>query len=112
MTANAGRFAALGGINYIFNFLGKVVITVSTTYAGFYYITNEKTFKDSIYSPIGPTIVFGISSYLVSALFMGVYETAADTIIQTFILDEKINGGDSIFAPEPIKEFIKEFGKE
>lgn len=112
MTANAGRFAALGGINYIFNFLGKVVITVGTTYAGFYYITHQETFKDSIYSPLGPTVVFAISSYLVSALFMGVYETAADTIIQTFILDEKINGGSSLFAPEPIKEFVKDFSDD
>jgi hypothetical protein len=112
MAANAGRFAALGGINYLFNFLGKVVITVGTTYAGFFYITHSEEFNSSIYSPMGPTVVFAISSYLVSALFMGVYETAADTIIQTFILDEKMHGNEPLFAPEPIKDFVKEYGKE
>lgn len=113
MLSNAGRFSALGGIGYIFNFLGKAAITVASSWAGFYYITNVGDIKDSIYSPLGPVIAFVIASYLVAALFMGVYETAADTIIQTFILDEEIHGkGCSVFAPEPIKEFIKEYENE
>ena len=113
MLGNAGRFSALGGIGYIFNFLGKAAITVASTWTGFYYITNVGEIKDSIFSPLGPVIAFAIASYLVAALFMGVYETAADTIIQAFILDEEIHGkGCSVFAPEPIKEFIKEYENE
>ena len=109
MWENAGRYAAFGGISSTFNFLGKAMITCSSTYLGFFIITERHSISDEITSPVGPTVVFAIVSYLVAALFMSVYEMAGDTIIQAFILDEKLNGEkQSVFAPEPIKDFMDE----
>ena len=108
---NAGRFAALGGVSGVFNFLGKLLITTSSTYLGFLII--DEYYANKISSPVGPIVLFVILSYLVSSLFMSVYEIAADTIIQAFIVDEKLNGkGKANFAPEPIKEFMDEQGKD
>ena len=110
---NAGRFTALGGVGAIFNNLGKALITCLSAYFGFLIITHVSEFADSIYSPVGPTIIFLLVSYLVSCLFMGVYEIAADTIIQAFIIDEKIHGENNAnYAPEPIKEYLKDCGKD
>jgi solute carrier family 44 (choline transporter-like protein), member 2/4/5 len=110
---NAGRFTALGGVGTVFNFLGKALITCLSAYLGFFIITTDPSTKDEIASPIGPTVVFVIVSYVVACLFMGVYEIAADTIIQAYILDEKIHGQNCpVFAPEPIKEFMSEHSKD
>lgn len=110
---NAGRFTALGGVGTVFNFLGKVAITCVSAYAGFFYITHDEKFMGEINSPAGPTLVFLVVSYLVGSLFMGVYEISADTVIQAFILDEKLHGVNcAVYAPEPIKEFMEEYGKE
>ena len=106
---NAGRYAAFGGVSSTFNFLGKALITCSSTYLGFFIITHKESISKEITSPVGPTVVFGLVSYLVAALFMSVYEMAGDTIIQAFILDEKLNGEkQSVYAPEPLKEFMDE----
>lgn len=104
---NALRFAALGAIGDIFKVLGKAFITVVSTYAGFLIISNFDPFQSQIESPIAPTCVFALSSYIVSGLFMTIHEMACDTIIQTFLIDEQIHK-EAFFAPEPLKDFIKE----
>jgi choline transporter-like protein 2/4/5 len=110
---NAGRFTAQGGVGYVFNFLGKLLITCLSAYLGYFIITHEESFTNEISSPVAPTVVFAIVSYLVAALFMGVYEISADTIIQAYILDEKIHGENcTVYAPEPIKEFMDDYAKE
>ena len=113
MWENPGRYAAFGGVSSMFIFLGKAMITCSSTYLGFLIITWFQYFPEEITSPVSPTVVFAIVSYHVAALFMSVYEMAGVTIIQAFILDEKLNGEkQSVFAPEPIKDFMKEKDKD
>ena len=106
MSENAGRYAAFGGVFSMFNFLGKALITCSSTYLGLFILPDKKSIMNEIASPVGLTVMFAIVSYLVAALFISVYEMAGDTIIQAFILDEKLNGEKQpIYAPEPIKDF-------
>lgn len=110
---NAGRFTALGGVGTVFNFLGKASITCSSAYLGFLIITTDENYKSQINSAVGPTVVFAIVSYCIACLFMGVYEISADTIVQAFILDEKMNGiNKTKYAPQPIKEFMEDHSKD
>ena len=104
---NAARFAALGAIGDIFKVLGKIFVTTISTYAGFLIISYYEPYKHEIQSPIAPILVFGIVSYIISGIFMTVHEMACDTIIQAFLVDEKIHK-QAFFAPEPLKEFINE----
>jgi len=90
---NAARFAALGSIGDIFTFIGKFFITTLSSYFGFLIITHSSIYSDHIQSPIPATVVFIIISYSVSGLFVGVYEMSCDTIIQVFLVDEKIHKG-------------------
>lgn len=105
---NAGRFAALGAIGDIFAVFGKIFITFFTTYLGFLIITHIDEYKEKIQSPIPPTCVFALVAYTVSGLFMSVFEMSCDTIIQAFLIDEKIHQSEAVFAPEPLKDFMKE----
>lgn len=104
---NAARFLALGAIGDIFKIIGKIFITVVTSYTGFLIISFNEPFKSTVQSPIAPTVVFGIVSYIISGIFMSVHEMACDTIIQAFLIDEKIHS-TPCFAPEPLKDFIAE----
>jgi solute carrier family 44 (choline transporter-like protein), member 2/4/5 len=103
---NAIRFASLGAIGDIFKIIGKIFITCASTYSGFLIISYTDYYRNTIQSPIPPTCVFGLVSYILSGVFMTVLEMACDTIIQAFLIDEKIHQ-DPFFAPEPLKEFIK-----
>lgn len=105
---NAVRLAALGAIGDIFKILGKIFITCVSSYLGFLLITNFDPYQDEISSPIAPTCVFALISYTVAGLFMSIYEMACDTIIQAFIIDERLHLAEPEFAPEPLREFMKE----
>jgi len=104
---NAARFMALGAIGDIFKIIGKMLVTVMATYTGFLIISINEPFKSTVQSPIAPTIVFAVVSYIVSGIFMTIHEMACDTIIQAFLIDEKIHK-TACYAPEPLKEFINE----
>jgi len=111
MLENAARYTVLGGVGTILNFLGKVLITLLTAWLGYVIITNTDYYSENISSPIPPTVVFIIVCYLVASLFMSVYSMACETIIQAFLIDEKSNG-TSVYAPEPLVEFMKENREE
>ena len=109
---NAARFLAVGSIGAVFMFLGKWVITLGATYTGYMIITHVDTWKNSIHSPIFPTIVFMLLAYTISGLFMSVYGMACDTILQCFLADEELssrNRGAPSHSPELLMDFM---GKE
>lgn len=105
---NAVRLAALGAIGDIFKILGKIFITSVSAYLGFLLITNFDPYQDEITSPIAPTCMFALIAYTVAGLFMSIHEMACDTIIQAFIIDERLHLAEPEFAPEPLREFMKE----
>lgn len=106
---NAARFAALGSVGEIFSFLGKSLITISSTWCGFLIVTRYDYYSDHIVSPIPITVVFAFASYAVSSVFMSVFEMVGDTIIQDFFVDEQLHSKDNpVFAPEPLRWFMKE----
>ena len=105
---NAARFSVLGSIGEVFSFLGKVLISCLTTYLGYLLITRREEYSDLVNNPLGPTLIFLICSYLVSSLFMSVYDMACDAIIICFISDEELHKQQPVYAPEPLREFMEE----
>ena len=108
--SHASDYIALGGVGAIFQTLGRVLITVVSSYLGYFAVTHYDYYTERLDSPVMPLIVFVLFSYLVSSLFLSVYEMASDTIIQAYLLDESLNNGSTIFAPEPLLEFMQEHG--
>jgi hypothetical protein len=113
---NAGRFLTVGSIGHIFQMLGKGIISIISTYAGYMIITHADKWADRIHSPVFPTIVFLMISFLIAEIFMSVYGMACDTILHCFLCDEEISGRQGrgpMHSPEILKDFIdKERKKE
>ncbi|CAG9312478.1 unnamed protein product [Blepharisma stoltei] len=105
---NAARFLTLGTIGGIFMVLGKWVITIFTTWVGYMIITNNSKWNDKIYSPVFPTIVFLFISYIIASLFIGIYETACDCLLQCFLIDEEFSNKKQR-APEHAPELLVAF---
>jgi hypothetical protein len=64
--SNAARFAVLGSVSDIFVFLGKCLITASSsTWIGFLLLARIDH-SDCIVSPVPIALVFGLVSYVVS----------------------------------------------
>lgn len=112
---NAGRFLTLGSIGHIFQLLGKGIISIFSTYFGYLIITHASEWKDSIHSPVFPTIVFLLISFLIAEIFMSVYGIACDAILHCFLADEEIckrNGRGAMHAPEVLKGFLDDERKK
>jgi solute carrier family 44 (choline transporter-like protein), member 2/4/5 len=112
---NAGRFLALGSIGHVFQLLGKGIISISSTYFGYLIITHAAEWKDELHSPIFPTIVFLLISFLIAEIFMSVYGMACDVILYCFLVDEEIckrSGRGPIHAPELLKDFLDDERKK
>jgi hypothetical protein len=100
---NAGRFVTVGSVGEIFAFLGKGLISVSSTWIGFVIVSQQ--YSEQIVSPIPVTCIFFLVSYVVSSVFMSVFEMACDTIIQAYLVDEHIHS-KPFFAPPPLQKFM------
>lgn len=105
---NCARFAIIEGIGFILMFLGKTFIILLSAWIG-YIICTESYLKDSLTSPIFPTLGCGIIGYLIGSIFLSVYSFSATAILHCYLLDEEIKGGH---RPECLDDFIKENDKE
>jgi len=113
---NGFRFLALGSIGHVFQFLGKWMIAIIATFAGYIIITHASKWSDKLHSPIFPTIVFLLIAYIIASLFMGIYSMACDAILHCFLADEELcknKDRPPQHAPEMLKDFLnKERKKE
>lgn len=99
LLANAARVATVGVISTFLLLLGKLFIVAVSTITMFMFIYNPPDGLPSFFmgditevsSPIFPMILTAILSYGVASFFLGVYETAIDTILLCFCEDCKVN---------------------
>ncbi len=89
---NAARVATVSIISMFLLFLGKVFITAFSCMMLFLFMTHPPAQLpafflgnlDEVSSPVFPLLVCGLLSYGVASMFLGVYETAIDTILLCF----------------------------
>lgn len=106
---NAARFLTLGSLGAIFIFLGKWLVTLSATYIGYLILTRSEKYENELHSPVFPTIVFLILAYVISSLFLVVYEMACDSILHCFLADEELMKSDGNREPEHAPSDLKDF---
>lgn len=87
---NPARFAMLGMMGNIFNYLGILIIACGGTFFGYAMCTYNENLKNDLHSPIAPTLVCFMLSFFVAVIFMSVYSMSIDTILQCFFLDEEL----------------------
>ena len=78
---NAATFTITAGLGTIFIYLGKLTITVGNTLVCYLIMTNWENIYKHINSPIAPTIVLLLESYLISAIFMSIFNIATTSLL-------------------------------
>jgi len=82
---------------------------------GCYALTNIPEYTDDISSPVIPTLVMFLIGYVVSSLFMMVFDTAIDTIFLCFLVDCEHNGnGDEgyMLASKELQKLVGKYKSE
>lgn len=84
---NLARVAAVSTVGSFIIVLGKLVVSFLT--AGIAAFVMVKTsYGVDLSSPLLPGVVILLLAYIISSLFMIIYETAIDTIFLCFLIDE------------------------
>eukprot|EP00824_Muranothrix_gubernata_P003088 TRINITY_DN1384_c0_g1_i1.p1 TRINITY_DN1384_c0_g1~~TRINITY_DN1384_c0_g1_i1.p1 ORF type:complete len:658 (+),score=171.35 TRINITY_DN1384_c0_g1_i1:114-2087(+) len=102
---NVLRIAAINILGDFFLFLGKLVVVGGAGLLCFVLIKD----KENISSPLFPVLVTMIFAWAVGSAFMGVYETAIDTIFQCFCEDSERNDGSAehpFFMSDSLRQFV------
>ena len=110
ITRNTIRLGSLHLIGDSAVVVGKLFVSVFTTLAGYLLMTRSSSHSDfANSSPLLPTMLIFISSWLVASLFMQVYSQTINTLMVCFIVDEEVNG-DAKHAPMGLRRQIDEYG--
>ena len=108
---HAGKFTLVAGIGNIFMILGKMCIASLTTFLGFIMMETWPEISDGLDSPVIPLIVIFMIAYTVSAIFISVFSTSSNTILQCFLADLDINdqkgrGEGASHRPPALESFV------
>ena len=104
---NIRRVAALEAVgNFIF-FITKVLI--SATCALVCFIWMGQYYTEETHSITYPTLLASVMAYQLGAIFVGVVDMVADTLLICFIADEEIYGEGSgdCFATAGLRDYIE-----
>lgn len=81
---NAAKFAFVEGLADIFMFLAKFFISFCTTLVSYFLL---KAMSENDVEPWLPLVVIFLFSYLIAAIFIAIFDTSANTILQCYLLD-------------------------
>eukprot|EP01017_Pseudomicrothorax_dubius_P006387 TRINITY_DN1180_c0_g1_i1.p2 TRINITY_DN1180_c0_g1~~TRINITY_DN1180_c0_g1_i1.p2 ORF type:complete len:135 (+),score=40.81 TRINITY_DN1180_c0_g1_i1:229-633(+) len=84
---NTGVFSIASIIVSGFLALGQAVITLATVVIGFTIISNSEIYVGKLHSRIAPTICFAVVGYFISTIFMNVYSSANDAILNCLAVE-------------------------
>lgn len=98
---NGGRFSAVAMIGSILSVLGKGTI-VATCF--FLTILLVDAMYPAIQQPYLPAMIIGFFAYLISGIFLSLFQDSALAILHCFCLDEEQGG--SVNTPDSLKGFL------
>lgn len=91
MMKNSAKFSFVSSIANTFMYLAKVAISFLTVLTCWGIMSAMKSDVQEVNSSLGPFFVIFSTSYLVAAIFMSVFHTSANTILQCFLIDRDIS---------------------
>ena len=104
---NIRRVAALEAVgNFIF-FITKVLISATCALACFVWM--GQYYREETHSITYPTLLVAAMAFHLGAIFVGVVDMVADTLLICFIADEEIygEGDDNCFATPGLRGYIE-----
>lgn len=72
--------------------IGKGLIMAVCGIASYYY--TDYAYGDVIQNPYAQCIVIMVLAYMVASVFLAIFTFTASTILQCFLLDEEVGGGN------------------
>ncbi|CAD8090823.1 unnamed protein product [Paramecium sonneborni] len=107
---NATRVAITHGLGELFEFLGAIFISATTSFICYLIITKSESYKNNIFSPIAPTFAFVVVSYMIGKMFMNLYGMGVDTLLICYIVDTEMNKneGGAKSVPNSLKQYASE----
>ena len=114
---NAAKFSFVNSIAGFFMFLAKFSIAILTTLAswGLLKIWPTDDGTDTSTGFILPCTAIFCLSYVISAMFIGIFDVASNTILMCYIWDQEIakSGGslDASHIPPTLDKFLKANGE-
>jgi len=112
MIKNAAKFSMVSTIASVFMLIAKICIAVSTTWIGF-LLLNPMLPKDTVLSgPIVPIAVIFLFAYLISSVFIGIFDAGCNTILQCYLMDKEMGGqDDEKHVPKGLRGFLDKIKK-
>jgi len=100
---NARRFTVVSMTGSILSFLGKGIVTTAC-----FFLTQilTKAMAPEVEMVFIPAAIVGIFAYMISTIFLSVYDFAALTILHCFCLDEQ-QGTGTRNTPDGLKSFLE-----
>merc|ERR1712100_49952 len=102
---NARRIMATALISPVINYLGFLIITLTTVFLGFMLITVSGM---KLNSPYGACAIYLVEGWVCGKLVMNVFGLGVDTVLQCFVADEEINGTVGEHTPPELMSFLDE----
>lgn len=84
---HAAKFTIVEGLGDVFMILGKMCIASVSTFTAYLIVSYWPGLDDKLSSPIMPCLLVFIAALVLSSIFISVYSTAANTILQCFLVD-------------------------
>lgn len=106
---NPLRFGVTQGIGALMILFGKIFIASMATLIGYIIIQNAAAYKDSVESPLFPSLCIFIIAWTIGALFLQVFGLASDTILACFVVEEELRAKDPslpLHCPASMREFV------
>ena len=105
MLKNWAKFGFVEGIADCFMFIAKFFIAVLTTLISF-FILRVMVKVNSVYAPLFVVFLF---SYIVAGIFINIFDTGANTILQCYLLDQEVKDQEDLNEDHHIPRSLKKF---
>lgn len=109
MVRHPGTFTASGIVGWIMTTIGKGVIVGSSTFLTIVMVDN-KVLSEKVMIPYVPAFIIFLISWVVSSLFLSIFDFASLAILQCFLTNMEMGG--TAIAPDSLKDFVEKEEKE
>jgi|JI6StandDraft_1071083.scaffolds.fasta_scaffold598395_2 hypothetical protein len=103
---NILKIGITDGISIFFTFLGVLGISVGVAVAAYFSVLYIPYYRERISSPLIITVVSGILSFIISAIYLSMIDVSATSVLQCYLVDHEAGNGKIRHANDRIREIM------
>ena len=101
---NTAKFAFVNSIGGVFMFIAKICISIMTTVAGWFLLN----YAENVDSKYLPALVIFAFAYIISSIFISIFDASSNTILQCYLIDLDISRQNRL-EPEHVPPTLARF---